>query len=88
MGKCLKEMHRVLKPGKFCLLIVGEVLRNGSTRDTGGILGRLAREVTSGGFAVDCVVEDEIPDIRRSRRGTKTTRVEKIVVLAKKRAAN
>lgn len=83
MRECLKEMHRVLRPGKFCLLVVGEVQRNGNTRDTGSVLGRLAHEVTSGGFVLDCVVEDSIPDERRSRRGTRTTRVEKILVLAK-----
>ena len=83
MRECLKEMHRVLKPGKVCLLIVGEVQRNGNTRDTGTVLGRLAHEVTSGGFVLDCVVEDAIPDVRRSRRGTKATRLEKILVLAK-----
>jgi hypothetical protein len=83
MGQCIKEMHRVLKPGKKCILVVGEVQRNGRTSDTGSVLGQLAREVTSGGFGLDCVVEDPIPDARRSRRGTKTTRVEKILVLVR-----
>lgn len=83
MRQCLREMYRLLKPGKTCVLIVGEVQRNGSTRDTGEVLGNLAQEVSSGRFAVDCVVEDRIPDIRRSRRGTKTTRIEKILVLRK-----
>ena len=83
MRECLKQMHRVLKPGKYCLLVVGEVQRNGNTRDTGSVLGRLAQEVTAGGFVLDCVVEDSIPDARRSRRGTRTTRVEKILVLVK-----
>lgn len=88
MRECLREMYRILKPGKFCLLIVGEVQRNGKTRDTGTVLGRLAHEVTSGGFVTDCVVEDRIPDIRRSRRGTRTTRVEKILVLVKAKQRN
>lgn len=83
MKECLNEMYRVLKPRKACLLIVGEVQRNGNTRDTGAVLGRLACEVTSGGFVLDCVVEDTIPDVRRSRRGTRTTRLEKILVLIK-----
>jgi hypothetical protein len=83
MMACLKEMHRTLKPGRYCVLIVGEVQRNGNTRDTGAVLGRLAHRVASGGFVLDCVVEDCIPDARRSRRGTRTTRVEKILVLAK-----
>ena len=83
MRECLKQMHRVLKPGRVCLLVVGEVHRNGDTKDTGSVLGRLAHEVTSGGFVLDCVVEDSIPDERRSRRGTRTTRVDKILVLVK-----
>ncbi len=83
MRTCLKEMYRILKPGKHCVLVVGEVQQNGNTRDTGAVLGRFAHEVTSGRFALDCVVEDAIPDIRRSRRGTKATRTEKILVLVK-----
>lgn len=83
MRECLREMYRVLKPGKACVLVVGEVQSNGNTRDTGSVLGKLAHEVTSGYLAVDCVIEDAIPDVRRSRRGTKTTRVEKILVLRK-----
>ena len=83
MRACLKEMYRVLKPARYCVLIVGEVQRNGITKDTGAVLGAMAAEATGGGFSVDCVVEDEIPDIRRSRRGSKTTRIEKILVLQK-----
>jgi DNA modification methylase len=85
MRQCIKEMHRVLKPGKPCILVVGEVQRNGKTRDTGAVLGQIAHEITSGGFVLDCVVEDPIPDVRRSRRNTKTTRIEKILVLTKTR---
>jgi DNA modification methylase len=85
MARCLSEMYRVLKVQRFCVLVVGEVQHNGKTRDTGAVLGRLATEVTDGAFRVDCVIEDEIPDIRRSRRGTKTTKLEKILVLRKSR---
>jgi SAM-dependent methyltransferase len=83
MEQCFREMHRVLKPGRNCVLIVGEVNRDGRTEDTGAVLGEIARRATGGGFALECVIEDEIPDIRRSRRGTKTTRVEKILVFNK-----
>lgn len=83
MSACVKEMYRILKPGKYCVLIVGEVIRNGKTRDTAAVLGGLAHAATQGGFSTDCVVEDLIPDSRRSRRGTRTTRVEKILVLQK-----
>ena len=83
MAECIREMHRILRTGKPCVLVVGEVQRNRKTRDTASVLGRLAHEVTGGGLALDCVVDDVIPDIRRSRRGTKTTRIEKMLVLKK-----
>jgi len=83
MKDCVKEMYRILKPNRFCVLVVGEVIRNGRTRDTASVLGGLACSATSGGFSVNCIIEDAIPDSRRSRRGTKTTRVEKILVLHK-----
>lgn len=83
MRDCLREMHRILKQGKYCVLIVGDVQRNGKTRDTGSVLAALAHTVTGGGLSVNCIVEDDIPDARKSRRGTKTTRTEKILVLQK-----
>lgn len=83
MGYCLREMHRVLKRGKYCVLVVGDVQRNGKRRDTGSVLSALAYGLTGGGLSVNCLVEDEIPDDRRSRRGTKTTRTEKVLVLQK-----
>jgi hypothetical protein len=83
MGDCLEEMYRILKPGKYCVLIVGEVVNNGKTRDTGQVLCRLAQDVTQKSFLINCVVEDPIPDDRRSRRRTKTTLSEKILVLQK-----
>jgi SAM-dependent methyltransferase len=85
MRKCLKEMFRVLKPGGHCVLIVGEVQANGKTKDTGAILGKMAQEVSGGGFGLTCFIEDEIPEARRSRRGTRTTRIEKVVVLEKRK---
>ena len=84
MEKCLKEIYRVLKRKHFCVLIVGEFNRNGKTRDTAAVLSALASRVTQGRFVTDCIVQDEIPDVRRSRRGTKTTRTEKFLVLYKR----
>ena len=84
MEKCLREIYRVLKRKRFCVLIVGEFNRNGKTRDTAAVLSALASRVTQGRFVTDCIVQDEIPDVRRSRRGTKTTRTEKFLVLYKR----
>ena len=84
MRTCLQEMHRVLKPNRFCVLILGDVERNGKTRRTAEILADLAVEATDGGFAFETIYDDRIPDERRSRRYTKTTKFERILVMRKR----
>jgi DNA modification methylase len=83
MSKCLKEMERVLKPGGYCILVLGDVERNGKTRRTAEILGDLAIEVSQGNFIVDRIYDDRIPDKRRARRRTRTTKFERILVMHK-----
>lgn len=82
MSACLQEMARVLKPGHHCVLVLGDVERNGKTRRTAEILANLAVENT-GAFVVETIYNDQIPDERRSRRGTKTTKIERILVMRK-----
>jgi len=84
MRLCLKEMLRVLKPGGACVLVLGDVTRNGVTRQTAEILATEAERVTNGALACEGIVADQIPDERRSRRRTRTTLVEKIVILRKR----
>lgn len=84
MSTCLGEMHRVLKPKKYCVLVLGDVEREGKTRRTAEILAELADEVTKGGFTVETIYDDRIPDERRSRRQTKTTKFERILVMRKR----
>jgi len=84
MRACLAEMHRILKPGAPCILVLGDVTRNGHTRNTAEIVAELAEESESGGFDLEQIIEDTIPDDRRSRRATRTTIVEKIVVLRRR----
>jgi SAM-dependent methyltransferase len=81
MSECLKEMHRVLKQGGRCVLVLGDVERNGQVRRTAEIMGDLARQVTGEGFSVETIYDDVIPDERRSRRKTKTTRFDRILVM-------
>ncbi len=83
MRSCLREMLRVLKPGKHCILVLGDVTRNGKTRYTAEIIAQEAVEMSNGEFVLETIVADEIPDERRSRRKTSTTKVEKLVVLRK-----
>ncbi|MDQ6694332.1 MAG: DNA adenine methylase [Chloroflexota bacterium] len=88
MGVCLKEMERVLKPGGHCVLVLGDVERDGRTRRTAEILGDLASEVTEGRLSVGTIYDDLIPDERRSRRETKTTRFERILMMKKSYSNN
>ena len=81
MTECLQEMARVLKPGKRCILVLGDVEKAGKTRRTAEILAELAVDVTQGHLVVDEIYDDRIPDERRARRRTRTTKFERILVM-------
>lgn len=83
MSVCLREMDRVLKPQGCCVLVLGDVDRAGKLLRTAEILGDLAVEVSQGRFVRETMYDDRIPDERRSRRRTKTTTFERILVLRK-----
>jgi SAM-dependent methyltransferase len=82
MSACLQEIARVLKPGHHCVLVLGDVQQNGKTTKTAEILAELAVEKT-GAFVVETIYDDQIPDERRSRRGTHSTKLERILVMRK-----
>ena len=84
MRVCLQEIHRVLKAESYCVLVLGDVERNGKIRRTAEILAELAVDATCGGFVVETIYDDRIPDKRRSRRNTRTTKFERILVMQKK----
>jgi SAM-dependent methyltransferase len=84
MSVCLQEMARVLKPGSHCVLVLGDVERDGETRRTAEVLADLAVEVTQNRFVIDTIYDDHIPDERRSRRRTRTTKFERILVMRKR----
>jgi hypothetical protein len=84
MEKCLKEMYRVLRPNSPCVLVLGDVEKNGKSRNTAQILSELALDVSDHHFVIDSIYTDRIPDDRRSRRRTKTTKFERILVMYKK----
>jgi ubiquinone/menaquinone biosynthesis C-methylase UbiE len=81
MSACLEEMVRVLKPNGYCILVLGDVERDGKVKRTAEILADLAVEVTHGQFVVETIYDDRIPDKRRSRRNTRTTKFERILVM-------
>jgi len=81
MTECIREMSRVLKPGGYCILVLGDVERDGKLRPTAKILSELAALVTGGTLRTEQIHDDEIPDDRRSRRKTRTTKHERILVM-------
>ncbi len=83
MSACIAEMNRVLRPGAWCVLVLGDVCRNGRTRNTALLISELAAQVTGGQMLTSTIFTDEIPDDRRSRRGTRTTIFERILVMRK-----
>lgn len=83
ISECLREIARVLKAGGYCVLVLGDVEREGKTRRTAEVLANLAAEVTNGQFIVETIYDDRIPDERRSRRRTRTTMFERILVMRK-----
>lgn len=83
MSKCLMEMNRVLKHDGRCILVLGDVDRDGQTKRTAEILADLAQHVTKERFTIETIYDDRIPDERRSRRKTRTTKYERILVMRK-----
>jgi len=83
MTQCLREMVRVLKPGGYCVLILGDVERNGTRKHTASVISELAYEVSNGRMTNKLSYTDQLPDIRRSRRKTRTTKYERILVMQK-----
>lgn len=83
MKLCLLEMDRILREGAHCVLVLGDVERNGVKRPTAQIISELAQEVSDGRLVQKLIYTDEIPDVRRSRRQTRTTKYEKILVMQK-----
>jgi hypothetical protein len=82
MADCFREMNRILKRKRYCIVVVGEAQRNGRTRDTGAVLGDLASNATNGALTLECVVADDIPE--STINGTRSrARVENILVFRK-----
>jgi hypothetical protein len=77
-------MSRVLKDGGYCVLVLGDVERDGKKKETAKVISDLACEVSNGFLTTKLIYNDEIPDIRRSRRKTKTTKYERILVMQKR----
>jgi hypothetical protein len=83
MRRVVGEMLRLLKPGKFAVLVLGDYHRNGRKADSATTLEATVRDDYASVATVDRLLVDELPDLRRSRRRTRTTLHETVVVIKK-----
>ena len=83
MRRALAEMGRVLKVDGHCILVLGNYSRNGSSKDSAKTIQEITSTQLPGVFSAENVIVDPIPDERRTRRRTKTTTHETILVFRK-----
>jgi hypothetical protein len=83
MTRALGEMLRLLKPGKCAVLVLGDYNRNGRKQDSAAALSQIVRDNYCSRASVEKLLVDEIPDERRARRRTQTTKHESIIVIKK-----
>jgi len=75
-------IRRVLRSGKICVMVLGEVNKGDHTVNTVEVLLDVTRKV--GGFNCETIIEDAIPKDRRVRKNGSGTRREWIIVLRKR----
>lgn len=85
MTEAVKEMYRVLKTNKAAVLVLGDYRRNGKHADSAETIAEIAQQRLPHKLIVEDIVDDAIPDERRSRRRTRTTSKERVLVLRKLR---
>lgn len=83
MTTFLANASRWLKEDGYCVCVVGEVSRKNRSLDIAKMIAKIAVEKI-GKFKLDSIVTDDIPDIRRSRKGS-YVKTESIVCLTRKR---
>jgi hypothetical protein len=65
------------------VLVLGDYNRNGRKQDSAATLSQIVRDNYSSRASVENLLVDEIPDKRRARRRTQTTKHETIIVIRK-----
>ncbi len=83
MTRAVGEMLRLLRPGKCAVLVLGDYNRNGRKQDSASALIEIVRDNHCSKGSAEKLLVDEIPDDRRARRMTRTTRHETILVIRK-----
>lgn len=80
MRCCFTNWKAVLKPGHYCVLVIGDAFGRVPKRNLPEVVSRIATEEV-GGYVRVCEYTEAIPNERRVRRGIKGSASETIVVL-------
>jgi DNA modification methylase len=84
MTEAVGEMLRVLKAGKCAALVLGDYNRDGQSLDSATALIQIVQHNYSSLASAEKLLVDEVPDERRTRRRTRTTKQESIVLIRKR----
>jgi len=85
MSRAVDEMFRLVKTGRHVVLVLGDYTRNGSNHDSAQTVLDIVKRNFADSLILENLIVDPIPDERRSRRRTRTTLRETIIVLRKVR---
>lgn len=81
MSACIKEIHRVLKKGGYCIFILGDCFRNKKTINTAKDIGSILEE---NGFIYHGIISDKIPINKSVQKRTNAQKHDRIIVFTKK----
>lgn len=85
MSRAVDDMFRLVKTGRHVVLVLGDYIRNGSNHDSAQIVLNIVQRNFADSLVLENLIVDPIPDERRSRRRTRTTLRETIIVFRKVR---
>ena len=85
MSRAVDEMCRLVRTSGHIILVLGDYRRNGANHDSAGAVLKIAQRNFPDSLVLENLIVDPIPDERRTRRLTRTTMHETIIVLRKVR---
>jgi len=79
MTRCLRLWHRVLAPNGKCIFVLADICNRANHAKLPDMIIELATK-SVGGYRVTSIHREEIPNIRRVRRGLRGSQTETFLV--------
>ena len=76
----IKELYRVIKPGGYCIFVVGDHFKGKTIINTADELTPIFKR---NGFSLHGIVNDKIPVNKSVQKTTKNEKYERIMILTK-----